>query len=70
MFLAAPRAKLAIDAKTQTTVVGQNLISPALWGADASVIPAAVYAALNNARSPLPLRIFDPKTPSLRRRGP
>lgn len=49
MFLAAPRAKLAIDAKTQTTVVGQNLISPALWGADASVIPAAVYAALNNA---------------------
>jgi ABC-type phosphate transport system substrate-binding protein len=50
MFLAAPRAKLAIDAKTQTTVVGQNLIASALWGADASVIPAAVYTALNNAQ--------------------
>ena len=50
MFLAAPRAKVEIDAKTQTTVTGQNLIAAALWGADASVIPAAVYAALNNAQ--------------------
>ena len=45
-FKASPRCLLEIDAQTKS-VPGQNLISAALWGADATALPAAVYAALN-----------------------
>ena len=46
-FKAAPRCLLQIDAQTKTAGTAQNLISSALWGADASALPAAVYSALN-----------------------
>jgi len=45
-FKAQPRCLLEIDAQTKS-VKGQDLISTALWGADAPALPAAVYAALN-----------------------
>jgi len=47
-FFANPRCKLQIDSTAQTTA-GQGLIASALWGADAASIPAAIYAAVNNA---------------------
>ena len=45
-FKAAPRCLLQIDAQTET-IPGQNLISTALWGSDASALPSTVYNALN-----------------------
>jgi hypothetical protein len=47
-FFANPRCKLQVDSTSQSTA-GQGLISAALWGADAASIPAAIYAAINNA---------------------
>jgi hypothetical protein len=47
-FFAVPRCKLQVDSTAQSTA-GQGLISSALWGADAASIPAAIYAAINNA---------------------
>jgi len=46
-FKAQPRCLLQIDAQTKT-IAGQNLVSTALWGSDASALPATVYNALNN----------------------
>jgi len=47
-YFAQPRAQLQIDPAAESGNAG-NLISSALWGADATKIPTAVYNALNNA---------------------
>ena len=47
-FFAVPRAQLQVS-PTVETQAGQGLISPNLWGADATSVPSAVYTAINNA---------------------
>ena len=47
-FFAVPRTVLQLDAETETGA-SQQLIAASLWGADQTALPAAIYAALNNA---------------------
>jgi len=50
-YFAVPRTTLQVDPETETGVPSSqtNLISSNLWGADASVLPSAIFTALNNA---------------------
>jgi hypothetical protein len=49
-YFATPRTTLQIDPAAESgSGFATNLISSALWGADAANIPTAVYTALNNA---------------------
>jgi ABC-type phosphate transport system substrate-binding protein len=49
-YFAQPRAEIVVQSSWESTA-GQNLISSALWGGDASALPSAVYNALAGSPS-------------------